>query len=116
MQRYGKGIEPDGYRREQADRQEALDGVEGGVLEIGPAGGVLDVELKGAYHQAHAKQRPAKLGKEQHDGLHPLQLEQLHAHVAHGREEVAEKAHHLAIEPVDEVVHDGGGYKVPDEQ
>ncbi len=63
LQRYGQGIEPHGKNGEQADGEEALDGVESGLLEIAPAGGVLDAALKGAHHQAHTIQRPAELRK-----------------------------------------------------
>ena len=57
---------------------------------------------------------PAQLGEEQDDRLHPVQVEQLHAHAAHLREEVPEEPHHLAVEPVDEGVQDRGCRKVYD--
>ena len=116
LQRYGQGVEPHGKDGEQADGQEALDGAQRRVLEIGPACGVLNAELKGAHHQAHTIQRPAKLRKKQDNGLYPLQFKDLHPHVAHGGEEVPKEAHDLSVEPVDQVVHDCGGHKVPDKQ
>ena len=112
----GEGVEPDGNRGEEADGQEALQDVQGGVLDIGPPAGILDAALENAHHQAHAEQGPPQLGEEQDDGLDPVQLKQLHPHVAHLREEVAQESHHLAVKPVDELVHNGGGYKVKDKQ
>ena len=34
----------------------------------------------------------------------------------HLGKEIPQKAHQLAIEPVDEIIHDRGRYKVPDKQ
>ena len=84
------------------------------MLEIASAGGVFDAELEAGDHQADAKQRPAQLREKQDDGADPVQLEQLHAHVPHFSKEVAEEAYHLPIEPVDQIVHDGGRYKIKD--
>ena len=100
LQRYGQCIQPDGNHREEAYRQKALDDIEGALLQIAPAGGVFNAALKGANHHAHGEERPAQTGEEQHDGVYPVQLEQLHAHVAHEGEEVAEKAHDLPVDPV----------------
>lgn len=108
-----QGVEPHRHGREQADGHEALEGVDGGLLKVPPAGGVFDAELEGRDHQADGEQGPGQLGEKQDDGLDPFQVKEFHAHVSHLGEEVAEEAHHLAVEPVDEVVHNCGRYKVP---
>ena len=43
--------------------KEALEGVEGGLLEIAPARCVLNAALKGRYHHADGKEGPAQLGE-----------------------------------------------------
>ena len=116
LQGHRQGVKPHRDGSKQAYRQKPFQNVQGGVLDIGPAGGIIDSTFKNTYHEAHAKQGPSQLGEEQDDGLYPVQVEQLHAHVAHLGKEVSQKAHHLAIEPVDEVVHDGGGDKVQNKQ
>ena len=55
-----------GHSGEQADGKEALEGVEGGLLEIAPARCVLNAALKGRYHHADGKEGPAQLGEEAH--------------------------------------------------
>ena len=52
------------------------------------------------------------MGEEQDDGLYSVQVEQLHAHVAHLGEKIPQKPYHLTIEPVDEVVHNSGRHKI----
>ena len=42
-----QGVEPDGHGGEQADSHKALEGVDGCLLEVPPAGGVFDTELEG---------------------------------------------------------------------
>lgn len=96
----------------QAYRQKPFQNVQGGVLDIGPASGIVDPTFKNTNHQTHAEQGPAQLGEKQDNGLHPVQVEKLHAHVAHLGKEVSKKAYHLAIKPVDEVVHNSGRHKI----
>ena len=62
----GEGVQPNGHSGEQADGKEALEGVEGGLLEIAPARCVLNAALKGRYHHADGKEGPAQLGEEAH--------------------------------------------------
>ena len=47
LQGDGKGVEPDRHGGEEADGHEALEGVDGGLLEVAPAGRVFNAELKG---------------------------------------------------------------------
>lgn len=114
---FGSGFGGQHRGRDKPGREipigKTFEGVDGGLLKVPPAGGVFDAELEGRDHQADGEQRPGQLGEKEDDGLDPLQVKKLHAHVPHLGEEVAEEAHHLAIEPVDEVVHDRGGDKVP---
>ena len=61
LERHGQGVEPHGDGGEQAHRQKALQDIQGGIFEIGPAGGIIDSTLKNTDHQAHAEQSPAQL-------------------------------------------------------
>ena len=112
LQGHRQGVEPHGDGGKQAYRQEPFQNVQGGVLDIGPAGGIVDPTFKNTNHQTHAEQRPAQLGKKQDDSLHPVQVKQLHSHVAHLGEKIPQKPYHLTIEPVDEVVHNSGRHKI----
>ena len=116
LQRYGQGVEAYRHRGEQRHRHEALEGVDRRLLDVASAGGVFDAALEGADHEAHAEERPAQMGEELDDGLHPCQLEQLHAHVAHLLKEIPKGADDLAVEPVEDLGQYGRSHKVPYEQ
>ena len=114
LQGHGQFIQPHRDGGEQADRQEALHDVQRRLLDTAPSGGVIQTKLKTADHHADAEQRPAQLAEKCHDGLHPGQLEEFHAHHAHDGEEVPQEPHELSIEPVHEIAHDRVRYKIPD--
>ena len=109
----GQGVQSNGDGGEQADSHKPLEAVDGGLADVAPARGVFNAELEAGHHQADAEQRPAQLGEELYHGLHPGQVEQLHAHVAHEGEEGPKDSHDLAVHPVQDLVHDGGCDKVP---
>ena len=71
LQGDGQRIEPHGYCGEQGYRHKAFEDVQSRLPNVPSAGGILDAALKCADHQAYAEKRPAQLGKELHDGLHP---------------------------------------------
>lgn len=113
MQGNCQRVETDGNCGEEANGQKSLQGIENGLLDIAASAGVFDPALKAGDNKADAEERPAKLREEQHDGLDPTHLEQLHAHVSHLGKEVSEKTHDLSVEPVHQVVHDCGCDEVP---
>lgn len=94
-------------------RRDSLSGIDGGLLDISPAGGILQAALEAADHHTDAEEGPAQLAEELDHRLDPEHLEQLHPQVLHGGEEVAQEPHHLAVEPVDEVVHHRGSHEIP---
>ena len=113
MQGDGQRIELHGYCGEQGYRHKAFEDVQSRLPNVPSAGGILDAALKGADHQAYAEKRPAQLGEELHDRLHPGQLEQLHAHVSHLLEKVPEETDDLAVDPIQDFGQYGRGHKVP---
>ena len=50
--------------------------------------GVLDGALKAGDHHADGEERPAQLAEKGHHRLHPAQLKQFHAHIAHNCEKM----------------------------
>ena len=98
---------------EQRHRHETLEGVESRVLHAAPAVLVFDAGLKGRHHQPSGVERPCQIGKKQDDGLYPIHGEQLHAHVAHLREKFGEKAHHLSVHPLDDLIQHRAEDKIP---
>ena len=84
------------------------------MLKISSVGGAFNAALNGADYHAHSEESPAQTEEKQHDGVYPVQLKQLHAHVAHEGEEVAEKAHDLPEDPVRQLIQHCRGNKIPD--
>ena len=84
------------------------------MLKISSVGGAFNAALNGADYHAHSGESPAQTEEKQHDGVYPVQLKQLHAHVAHEGEEVAEKAHDLPVDPVHQLIQHRRGNKIPD--
>ena len=84
------------------------------MLKISSVGGAFNAALNGADYHAHSGESPAQTEEKQHDGVYPVQLKQLHAHVAHEGEEVAEKAHDLPADPVRQLIQHCRGNKIPD--
>jgi len=113
LQRYCQLIQAHRYLCKKGDRQKAFDGIQSRFLYVSTSAGILHTALEAGYHQPHGKQRPAKIGEKQHHALHPAHLKELRAHAAHLREEIAEKAHDLTVEPVHDLTQHCIGYKVP---
>lgn len=63
-------------------------------------------------HAGHI-QGPRQIGKELHHGLHPGELKELGAYVAHLGKEVPKKTDDLAIDPVDDLIQNCFRDKIP---
>ena len=113
LQRHRQSIEADGDNGEETHRQKALDDIHPALLEISSAGGVFDAALKGTDHHADSEQRPGKAGEKENDGADPFQFKKLHAHIAHEGKEIAEKAHDLPVDPIQQLIQNCRGNKVP---
>ena len=113
LQGHGQGVEANRDCGKEADREKSFQRIQHRFLEIAPPTGILNTAVKNGHDQTDGKECPPKLGKELYDSLYPGHLKQLNAHITHLREEVSEEAHDLPIEPVHQVIHDGGRYKVP---
>ena len=116
LQRDGEFIEPHGYHREETDCHKALYGIEGGLFQVSSAGGILNAAFKTGHHKACAIERPGQIGEKQDNTLYPVHGEQLHAHVAHLGKEVAQKAHDLTVDPINDLAQDSISYKIPNKQ
>ncbi|MPM58983.1 hypothetical protein SDC9_105819 [bioreactor metagenome] len=106
------GLQADGefeqlhrHRRKQADGKKSFERVEQRLFRAAASVLIVDAGFKCGYHEANSEERPAKVVEKEDDGLHPRHIEKLHAHVAHLRKEVAQEADHLAVDPVDDLIH-----------
>ena len=75
LEGYRQGIQPDGHRGEQGHRKEALDDVQGCLLQVGSSAGILNAALEGPHHQAYSEQRPRQPAEKQDNHLDPFQIE-----------------------------------------
>ena len=113
LQRHRQHIQAHRHLRKKRNGQKAFDGIQSRFFDIPASTGILHAALEAGYHQSRGKQSPAQIGEKQHHALHPAHLKELGAHTAHLREEIAEKAHDLTVEPVHDLTQHRIGYKVP---
>ena len=93
----------------QAAGKEALEDIDACGFDVGSAVLILDCHIENGYDRSGNEERPSKQREKPDCGLHPGQVKDFSAHVAHHGKEVSNGAVDDLIEPLEDGVKDGVG-------
>lgn len=100
------------FHRNHADQtagKEALKDIDACGFDVGSAVLILNRHVEDGYNRTGHKQRPSKQREKPDCGMHPGQVKDFSAHVAHHGKEVSDGAVDDLIEPLEDGVKDGVG-------
>lgn len=101
---------------EKAYSHKPLYRIEGGVFDTTAAALAFNAAFKNSDNQSRPIQRPAQVREKEDDGLDPIQVEKVCAHLTHHGEKLAEKADHLLVDPIHDLTEYGIYSKIEYEQ
>ena len=82
LQRDAEFVKRNGQLSNERAGEEALQDVQRGRFEVRPAGLVLDGHVEHGHDHAGGVQRPCEQAEQPHEGLYPIQVENLGAEAA----------------------------------
>lgn len=115
LQGYAEFVQLHGDNADERAGKKSLEDIDRSGLDIGSAVLVFYCYIKDGDHHSGDKERPAKQCKELDCGLHPIEGEDVRAHVSHHGKEIRDGVIDRFVHPFQHGVPDGIGYLRPQE-